>query len=214
VVLLRHWRDWRSQFVLGALVLGVAPSLLAVNGPHAMRSIGAVAFACIIAALGWRALIGWMGRWLPARGAQRASMVAVVALALMLNFWTYFVYMPLETRVWTSFYPIHTKVGTYLREMAQEEGAEALRHVYVPEGLTDNSVFQYLAYGLPVQTFDDDSLSMPADSDALFVFSIYTYEDEVQELHSYLNPQAEPVVRGPNLPGEPVPAFVVHRAEE
>jgi hypothetical protein len=65
-----------------------------------------------------------------------------------------------------------------------------------------------------VQTFDDDSLSVPADSDALFVFSIYTYEDEVQELHSYLNPQAEPVVRGPNLPGEPVPAFVVHRAEE
>ncbi len=50
--LLHRWRDWRSQFLLGALAIGLAPSILSIESPHAMRSIDALPFACVIAALG------------------------------------------------------------------------------------------------------------------------------------------------------------------
>lgn len=212
-LLLRGWRDWRSLFLLAALGLTVAPSLLAVNGPHAMRSIGAVAFACTIAALGWSVLL----QGLRQRAGRRAAQVAggaVVGLALLLNGWTYFGAMPNEPRVWTSFYPVHTQIGIYLRTLTAEEGRDALARVYVPTGIARHSVVSYLAYGLPVQTFEDADLARLAEPGARFVLSGYTYRADLADLRAELAPAPlplEPGLRGPNLPGTRSPSFVVYR---
>ncbi len=222
VLLLARWRDWRSLFVFAALAICIAPSLLAVNGPHAMRSFDAVTFVCIIAALGWIALAGGLVRLLNRRANLPESTVRlrwlagglpglVVVLALALNVWTYFLYMPTETRVWTSFYPVHTKIGTYLRNMANEEGPDALRRVYVAEHLTDNSVLRYLAHDLPIRTFSETELSQPAPPGALFVMSGYFEEETVAILRPYLDPVLEPVEVGPDLPGRNQPSFFVYK---
>jgi hypothetical protein len=216
LLLLRSWRDWRSLFVLGALVLGLLPSLLAANGPHAMRSIGALPYAYIVAALGWAALLGWLAAGAArysSRAAQAARWLApalVLLLALLLNYWTYFVYMPTETRVWTSFYPIHTQVGAYLREQAEEQGAAALRDVYVHNELAQNSVFRYLTYGLPVQTYSYDPPDLPDQPGALVVFSGYSHAREAERFGSTLDMTR--VAAGPPLPGTDAPSFVVYRA--
>jgi 4-amino-4-deoxy-L-arabinose transferase-like glycosyltransferase len=216
LLLLRGWRDWRSLFVLGALVLGLLPSLLAANGPHAMRSIGALPYAYIVAALGWAALLGWLAAGAArysSRAAQAARWLApalVLLLALLLNYWTYFVYMPTETRVWTSFYPIHTQVGAYLREQAEEQGAAALRDVYVHNELAQNSVFRYLTYGLPVQTYSYDPPDLPDQPGALVVFSGYSHAREAERFGSTLDMTR--VAAGPPLPGTDAPSFVVYRA--
>jgi 4-amino-4-deoxy-L-arabinose transferase-like glycosyltransferase len=218
VLLLRHWHDWRSLFLFAALAIRVAPSLLAVNGPHAMRSIGVVAFACVVAALGWIALLDLARRHLPAASTRyaalwgRALAPAVVGLALLFNAWTYFVAMPTEPRVWLSFYPIHTRIGVYLRDIADEQGSEALRRVYVQRGLTDNAVMRYLSYGLPVATFDDGVFSRPPQSGDQFVLSGYTYEQARAELAASLDLTPQPVARGPDLPGRDTPSFVVYEA--
>jgi 4-amino-4-deoxy-L-arabinose transferase-like glycosyltransferase len=215
LLLLRGWRDWRSLFVLGALALGLLPSLLAVEGPHAMRSIGALAYACICAALGWRAAAGWLARHAPTgplRAVARSLPLLVLALALALNAWLYFGRMPTNPRVWVSFYPVHTQVGAYLRETANTHNTADLRHIYVARKLTRNPVFDYLAHGLRVETFANDAISRPAPPGALFVLSGYTYQEDVAHLRPYLGPDPEPVTRGPNLPGTDAPSFVVYQA--
>jgi 4-amino-4-deoxy-L-arabinose transferase-like glycosyltransferase len=214
LLLLRGWRDWRSLFVLGALALGLLPSLLAVEGPHAMRSIGALAYACIAAALGWLAVAGWLTRRLPTgtlhAAAQRLPLLAL-ALALALNTWLYFGQMPTNPRVWVSFYPVHTQVGVYLRETANTHDTADLRHIYVARKLTRNPVFDYLAHGLHVETFAGNEISRPAPPDALFVLSGYTYQEDVAHLRPYLGADPEPVARGPAFPGTDAPSFVVYR---
>jgi hypothetical protein len=215
LLLLRGWRDWRSLFVLGLLALGLLPSLLAVEGPHAMRSIGALPAACIAAALGWLAVARWLTHRLPdgaPHAAARRLPLLVLALALALNVWLYFGQMPTNPRVWVSFYPVHTQVGAYLRERANTHNTADLRHIYVARKLTRNPVFDYLAHDLRVETFASDDLSRPAPPEALFVFSGYTYQEDVRHLRPYLGPDPEPLIRGPNLPGTDAPSFVVYQA--
>jgi len=215
LLLLRGWRDWRSLFVLGALALGLLPSLLAVEGPHAMRSIDALPYACIAAALGWFAIAGWLARRMPTGAlhiaAQRMPLL-VLALALTLNTWLYFGRMPTNQDVWASFYPVHTQVGAYLRAESRAHNTTDLSHIYVPRPLTRNAVFNYLAHGLRVATFSGDEMSRPLPPNALFVLSGYTYQEGVTRLRPYLGADPEPVARGPAFPGTNAPSFFVYRA--
>jgi hypothetical protein len=229
-VVLRRWADWRMRWLVLALAIGLVSSLLAADGPHAMRSIGAAGFACAIAALGWREIAYWMGdRWFADRGAESTQngqgsgawfslhrfrplvFVLPVLLALLLNVWIYFVVMPAQPAVWLSSYPIHSQMGVYLRDMAEEKGSDALEQVYVHVEMKRNAVFHYLAYNLPVQTFDGRSLSRPATEDALFVLSGYNWQREVQTLAPYLGSDPEPVLVGPLLPDGETRSFVVYQ---
>jgi 4-amino-4-deoxy-L-arabinose transferase-like glycosyltransferase len=213
VLLLSRWRDWRSLFLFAALCISMLPSLLAVNGPHAMRSIGAVAYACIIAALGWVWLVALLRRARPAvlRPASLALLPLLVAVALGINAWTYFVYMPTEPRVWTSFYPVHTQVGIYLRELANEEGPQALENIVVEDGLARNAVYRYLTHGLPIDTYTEQNVGQYAAPDTLFVVSGYNYQYHAGKLTPYVDATDEPALTGPDLPGhEDTPAFMVY----
>ncbi len=212
LMLLRRLRDWRMLFVAVALVLGVLPSLLAVEGPHAMRSIDAAAFACAIAAIGWGALL----QRIPAGIGQRTrpvlvAAVAVVAVALALNVWVYFVAMPTNREVWTSFYPVHTQIGGYLREMANEEGRESVQHIYVQEKLTRNAVLRYLTDDLPVQTFDGTQVSRRPAPNARLILSGYAGPHDRAKLAPLIGDDPVPVERGPVLPDGKTPSFTVYR---
>jgi 4-amino-4-deoxy-L-arabinose transferase-like glycosyltransferase len=215
-LLLFRWRDWRSLFLLAALAIGILPSLLAVEGPHAMRSIGALAYAYIIAALGWIWLAGLLRYVLPAvaRPAMAALLPLLLVAALILNVYTYFVSMATNPVVWTSFYPVHTQVGAYLRNTADARDAALLDQVYVARDVADNSVFGYLTRGVAVQTFDEARVSHPPQPGALFVLSGYTYPQDVQLLQAEVGPLSGPVATGPAFPGVDEPSFLVYRLQE
>jgi hypothetical protein len=256
--LLRQSRDWRSRFLAVALAIGLLPSLLAVEGPHAMRSIGAAAFACIVAALGWAEIVEWTadggrrtadsGRWTadggqqttvssdprpltpdprpltpdprpltpdprPLAPAHRWLLLAIILFALLLNAQTYFVQMPANPAVWQSSYPVHTQVGAYIRQLAQEQGEEVLQTVYVQSLLADNQVFAYLTHGLPVQTFEGGDFSRPVATGTRFVFSGYASQQEVAEkMGTYVGTSPTPVLTGPPLPNGS-PSFRVYVVE-
>lgn len=227
--LLSNWRDWRSIFLLAALGIALVPSVLAVNGPHAMRSIGGTAFASIIAALGWLALVRmlWRARQ-PSQatdsvsgatskrwqrlGTSAGALIAVAALAL--NIWMYFGYMAQHSGVWGSSYPVQTQVGIYLRNLAERQDTTTLARMYVPEGFTTNAVFSYLTDGLPIQTFTDTSLAQLAQPGTLFVLSGYTYTEDAQRLLPSLQPAPRLFLRGPDFPGTNNPSFVVYAVPE
>jgi Dolichyl-phosphate-mannose-protein mannosyltransferase len=218
----RRRRDWRSLFLLGALAIGLLPSVLAVDSPHGMRSIDTLPFACVIAALGlaelWQLLSWGLSRDSePPRGRRAAVMRAAaglaVCLALALNAWTYFGIMPADRLVWTSFYPYHTRIGAYIRALADDQGPEAARQVYVPAQLVDNPVFQYLTYELPVQTFDARRLSAPAPLGALFVLPSTIKPQDLRVLVEQNGLGPAPVASGPLLPDGATPSFVVYRKQ-
>jgi hypothetical protein len=132
-------------------------------------------------------------------------------LALALNAWTYFAIMPADREVWTAFYPLHTRIGAYVRSLADTRGAETLRQVYVPARLVENPVFEYLAYGLPVQTFAGDQVSAPAQPEAQFVFPASVAPKERDSLIAQLGLDPAPLLVGPALPDGAAASFTVYR---
>ena len=212
---LRRWRDWRSQFLLIALAIGLLPSVLSVDSPHAMRSIDALPYVCIIAALG----LLQIGRLCAAAQAARPMPKAlrfgigtlVVGLALAWNCWTYFISMPSNPAVWTSFYPVHTQVGTFVQELAEQRGTRNLHEVFIQRRIATNPVFSYLADGLSVQTIDGTNVSGPATAGALFIVSSYSASNETDALVAAMNLEPTPLLFGPKLPDGVRPSFIVYR---
>ena len=226
--LLRRLGDWRSLFVFGGLALGLAPSALAVDAPHAMRSLDACAFACIIAALGWaeiwRLLRGKMVHIeqkvasvkSSPRVASRWPLAAsfwpsLLVLALGLNAAVYFVIMPPDREVWLSFYPVQSHMGAYVREVATREGAPALDQLFVPAELGDDPVYSFVSHGLQAQSYVGSVTSVPARPGALLLVGGYFYRQEAAALAPLIGPAPEPVAVGPPFPDGSGPSFVVYR---
>jgi len=221
-VLLRRWSDWRSRFLLFALVLCLMPSLLAVESPHAMRSIDALPFACAIAALGlvelyrYYGVARWPGprriveRW-PAIAGSAAVAIVCFGVIVALNYWTYFVVMPNDREVWTSFYPIHTQVGMFLREQADRYGSDSLNRIYVPADLMQNAVLIYLTYRLPIHTYDQHTPSAAVPPGSLVIMSGFLFPKEAPSLEASLDLEPKPVQVGPTLPDQRTPSFVMFR---
>ncbi len=222
-LLVRGLGDWRKRCLLLGLLLGLLPSALAVEYPHAMRSVDALGFACAIAALGLvaagRALTDPASRhgWSPAlpfrRPLRALPWLIVGCIVVSFNAWVYFGAMPSDRAVWTAVYPYHTRVGAYLRQRAGEGGAAALRDLYVPAGLLDNAVFEYLAYGLEPRTYQSETPSNAAPGSQFIVLGTLSQADveRLVRLHR-LDPAS--AVAGPMLPDGSRPAFMVYRVGE
>jgi hypothetical protein len=218
-VLARGWQDWRARFLLGGLALGLLPSFLAVDAPHALRSLHAAAFACVLAAVGWIELgrlfgmpqlrVSVRGRMLQAPLSTVFSTLLVV-LALSLNARTYLIAMPADEAVWKSFYPTHTRIGEYLRATLDGSADQPPGLFYVSAGMAANSVLRYLDHGLSVATFDGAALSTAATPGAHFVLSGYTYQRDEQLLRAALRYDFVPTLYGPPLPDGKTPSFVIY----
>ncbi len=210
-MLLRARTDWRAQVVVAGLLVGVLPSALAVDSPHAMRSVDSLGFACVIAALGFVQI----GQVLQRLGFGRIAlrgMATVVAIAMLaFSSWLYFVQMPSDPAVWGSGYPAHTQVGTYLRDIADTEGVQALQSVFVPQGMFSNPVLVFLTIGLPVQHYSDQTLDSDAGPGARLVVPFTMTPEQVAALATRYQLRAPPEVVGPLLPDESRPVFVVYR---
>ncbi|PDV98264.1 phospholipid carrier-dependent glycosyltransferase [Candidatus Chloroploca asiatica] len=202
VVLLRSVRDWRTLIVAGLFLLGLAPSALAVDAPHGMRSLNAAAYGVIIAALGWSAL-GWSLRQRGvqlARGMRRSIVAMLASLVIVLNATVYFVVMPPQREVFLVFYPVQSQMGAYIRAVANENGGELPRQIYVAEGLKNDQIFMFLTSGLHIETFRGASLSAPPEPGALFLFGGYFADEEAAVLAPILGTDAAPTGSGPAFP--------------
>jgi hypothetical protein len=233
--LLRRLADWRSRLLLGALAVGLLPSLLAVDSPHGMRAFGALAPACIVAALGWAELSrlarnGANNAKAKARrregedanakrpsasrpsAASRAALAIVVAGLVGLNAWLYFGLMPGDPRVFAGFYPVQSWMGAYAGA-ADEPG-----RLYVPAEVRGHPSFAFLAAGRQVETFallDEGGpavLSAPPAQGDRFLLSGYFAEAEAAALASLLGAAPEPLSAGPPFPDGRGPTYYVVRA--
>ncbi len=206
LVLFRQRRDPRALFLLAALAIGLLPSALAIEGPHALRAIGGVAWACLIAAIGWTEL----AERLPAM--QRVGLLTAAAVAaLAVNAWSYFAIAAHDERVWGSFYTVETKVGSFVRDRATSEGSDAAARIHLSPAMAENWVIKFLAYGLPVRTFDA-ALTAPLPPDALFVVAHDADRERVFAIAAE-RALAPPEIAGsgPLLPDRRTPSFTLYR---
>ena len=206
IVLARRPRDPRTLFLVGAIVLGILPSLLSVDGPRTTRALNLLPYACIVSAIGWSTLL------VPACIGERrrtwAPAVLTLAAAVCAS-WSYFVAAPRDEAVWRAFYPIETKAGEYLRALAEREGSDALANTYVPATLASQEVTQYLAHGLRFGLYDDQALR-PAPSGAFRVLVPAGSDLALpRRLAAILGRHQNAATAGTLLPDGTTPAFTV-----
>ena len=130
VAALRRWRDVRSLLLLGWFVIMLLPGVLSLEfeAPQALRSIGAIPAAVLLATLG---LERFTVPFRPLFNSAQSSVFAVagVALVVALNAGTYFGAQANSFAVWNGFSTAESMVGRRLAE-ADPQGEQALVSVF------------------------------------------------------------------------------------
>ncbi len=129
-----------AVLALGAIYL--IPGVFSGNAPHAMRSLGTLAPAAMLAGLGLAALA-------PARRPALLAIPLVASLAF--NSWLYFGVMRVEPRVYGEFDLVETAMGR-LAAAATTSGDPAVR-VFIPEDLAGSDTVRFLTWGAPPERY-------------------------------------------------------------
>jgi 4-amino-4-deoxy-L-arabinose transferase-like glycosyltransferase len=203
--MVRRRAEAPSAFVLAALLLGLLPSLLALDGPNGMRAVAAIVPACLIAGVGGHALL----QLVPGRLRLPVLVVGASAVAL-LNAHVYFVRRPVVTRAWKEMYPVDTAMGVFIGS-GGPHAAETPSPFHVPEEVAQESVLRFLTHGTEVRTFDRRGrTSGPWREGDWFLLPVH--DPRLVGLEAALGPDPRPDHVGPPFPGTRTPSFLGYRA--
>ncbi len=148
--------------VIGAIYL--IPGLFSGNAPHAMRSLGTLAPACMLGGSALAALAA------PQIRHKRATMLISLLLgaSLLFNGWIYFGVMRVDPQVYGEFDLLETSLGRAVQAPTQVNDP-ALRAVtvYLPERLRGTDTVRFLSWGLPSQGYS--GASIPGDGPVLLL---------------------------------------------
>ncbi|NTU80867.1 MAG: hypothetical protein HGA45_16055, partial [Chloroflexales bacterium] len=178
------------------------------NAPHAMRSLGTLAPACLLAGVALAALAEALPGPRPSPTAQGRGGRALVALALgaslLFNAWLYFGAMRVEPTVYGEFDLLETSMGLVARAPFEAADPElrAVR-VYVPEALRGEDTLRFLTWGLPIGAYTGAPL--PADAPALVLLPASASPAEQADALEALGPGAEPLGATATYPSSDMP---------
>jgi hypothetical protein len=187
-----------AALALGAVYL--IPGVFSGNAPHAMRSLGTLAPAAMLAGLGLAAL-------LEAQSAKRNVALYALALSasLAFNLWLYFGIMRVEPLVYGEFDMVETAMGRVAAAPFSSADADlrAVR-VYLPERLRDQDTVAFLTWGLPTYAYRGEPL--PAAGPALVLLPGDASAAAQAEALAALGPGASAVGPTPAYPdsGRPI----------
>lgn len=145
---------FRDAFVLTWLGVMLGPSIVSVDAPSAVRAQDAAPAAYLLAGIGLR--VAWQAGQChlegQVRSLARAAATVLLALAVGLNGWLYFIYMPRDPRVLSKFYVAETRAG-YAIVARQELDPRTV--VYLPRPYLADEVLTFVAgeaTRLPLET--------------------------------------------------------------
>lgn len=210
-LLLFAWNDSRTWLLILLLGTGLAPSIFSVESPHAMRAIDAMQIVAIIGAIGLAWLWSLVGPALRSNKLQISLAGAACVVLVAWNFGVYFVKMPSDPLVWRTSYPYHTQIGSYIRDLADTQGQGALEHLYVPNSLLKNDVFEFLTFQLPVKGLSEQDIPADLDRQARIILPSSNLGIKMQELFAAQGLTLVADQPGPLLPDATQPVFVVYR---
>ena len=150
-----------ALFLLGWLIALLAPSIVSVDAPSAVRAQDAAPAAYLLAAVGLVA-IGERLRGLDAprllrRAAPRLCGAALI-LAVAINLWIYFIRLPGDPRVLGKFqYVGETRAGLAIRAAREREPGLV---AYVPSPFLSVEALQFTAWGTPLRELPNDPTAL------------------------------------------------------
>jgi 4-amino-4-deoxy-L-arabinose transferase-like glycosyltransferase len=213
---LLRWRERERLALLVWLPLGIVPGLLSSEAPHAMRSLGGLAPACMLAGL---ALSELSERFAGGRSpttddrpplrrsvvGRQSSVVILLFFSLAFNTWLYFGSMARNPLVYGEFDVAATMMARAAR-MPNESNLATIQatEVYLPGGAEKEDTVRFLTNGVPLRTLDDATATPPGPS-ALVVLPADAAPASVDAALRILGPGAQEIAAGPRYPdGTPI----------
>lgn len=191
--LLRRRAGVAAVLALGAIYL--IPGVFSGNAPHAMRSLGTLAPAAMLAGLGLAALAP----------PGRAVVWAVALLAsLSFNVWLYFGVMRLEPRVYNEFDMVETAMGRLAAAptASADANVRAVR-VLLPQELLSADTVRFLTWGAPPEAYTGAPIS--GDGPALVLLPGDASAADQAAALAALGPEALPLGPIATYPGSAQP---------
>jgi 4-amino-4-deoxy-L-arabinose transferase-like glycosyltransferase len=159
--------SFAALFILGWFLALLAPSIVSVDAPSAVRAQDAAPAAYLLAALGLVALwerLRALDAPLLLRRAAPALVGVALAAALGINLWIYFGYMPGNPRVLSKFqYVGETRAGLAIRAARERDPALV---AYLPSFFLSNgdtyNILQFTSGGATMREIPSDPGALPA----------------------------------------------------
>ena len=185
---------------LGAVYL--IPGVFSGNAPHAMRALGTLAPACLLAGVALTALTETVRRWHPRAPAVLGALALGVSLSF--NGWLYFGVMRVTPTVYGEFDLLETTLGLVAQApaAATDPALRAVR-VYVPASLRDSDTLRFLTWGLTVEVYTGAAL--PAEGSALVLLPASARPAEQTAALAALGPGAVALGATATYPGTDQP---------
>jgi 4-amino-4-deoxy-L-arabinose transferase-like glycosyltransferase len=168
-----------------ALSLGVLyliPGLLSGDAPHAMRALGTLVPACMLAGMALTSLR------LAARAWGSGLIVALLLASLSFNVWLYFAVMRYEPGVYREFDLTTTSMGLAARAPWRTDDAELRAvQVYLPQSARLSEPVRFLGWGTPAAAIYS-AAPLPAEGAALIILPATATADEQAAALTALGP--------------------------
>ena len=206
-----QWRNPARLALVIWLPLAIVPGLLSSEAPHAMRSLGGLAPACLLAGLALTSLIGQI-RGSDARVQSRQNLlrglpsVGLLLLSLSFNGWLYFSSMASNPLVYGEFDVAQTMMARAAQApKASDDPAVQATRVYLTNGTQKEDTVRFLTDGLALNTLDGPIAPLAPGESALIVLPADTPPEAVAAALRDLGPGAREITAGPRYPtGAPV----------
>lgn len=156
-----------ALFILGWLLALLAPSIVSVDAPSAVRAQDAAPAAYLLAAFGLVAVWERLRARDAPRPLRRAAPVlvgAALAAAIGINLWIYFIYLPGDPRVLSKFqYVGETRAGLAIRAAHERDPALV---AYLPPFFLSNGdaydVLRFTSGDTPLRELPNEASALPA----------------------------------------------------
>lgn len=215
VALLAARRQPGAAAVLALGAVYLIPGVFSGNAPHAMRSLGTLAPAAMLAGLGLAALArpqaahthdGQRVLFAQLR-ALRSPKLLLLALSLAFNLWLYFGIMRVEPLVYGEFDMVETAMGRIAAApfASNDQELRAVR-IYLPERLREADTVAFLTWGLPTYAYRGDPL--PEEGPALVLLPGDASPAAQAEALAALGPGASALGPTPTYPGSERPIIL------
>ncbi len=185
-----------ARVLLAWLAVALLPGLLSTDAPHAMRALGTLAPACMLAGLGLACLITPSVQRPGSRQFRLLLPTGILLLSLVFNSRLYFAQMRYDPRVYAEFDLVETAMGRIAR------AADADTLVYVPQAVARSDTLQFLTAGRsPLRLEPAATVRGPA----LVLLPADAPPEQIAVVQDVLGRQARELAAGPTDPdGRPI----------
>lgn len=206
-----RWRQPELRALLLLAALNMVPGLFSGSAPHAMRSLGLLAPACMLAGYGLAAQRTENQAPSTKHNLLPLAYSLFLAGSLAFNVWLYFGAMPRNPAVYNEFYVTETAMARVARA-PQETNDPALRSVkvFLLKPSLETDALRYLTSDLAVESVDGEQLSAPPGAAALLLLPASTSPEVRDAALRAFGPGAQLIADVPTFPQGERPLFLAY----